>query len=315
MGELQPFSFYHASTTPTMEYNRLFPLYRHSKDLRQDERSLVLFWLFWQTSSPGKNRTSLLPIGSMASDQTGGWQFSLIGLDPAVPVSWLRHSHGPDHTKAFFAPFYDYQREEDRVTLSLAGISQLALYRSETTTTDHRQRIFPLYRYHLDRTQDASSLNVLLAYQQKRSPEHARYTLFPLWQYEHRVDRDESRLNAVGFGKLSLYEHHREPIRTSNRLFPLYRFASDQDTGETAFSLLWPLIDYKSRQGTVTSASLLWWLISYDHPDEALFSDQVFGGTKMAMIRRVVSPDESLFEINPVFPLYRYRSSPDGATS
>lgn len=315
MGKLPPLSLYHASTTPTMAYNRLFPLYRYSKDLRQDERSLMLFWLFWQTSSPEKNRTSLFPIGSMASDQAGGWEFSLIGLDPAIPVSWIRHSHGPDHAKGFFAPFYDYQREGDRVTLSLAGISQLALYRSETTATDHRHRIFPLYRYHLDRTQDVSSLNVLLAYQQKRSPEHARYTLFPFGQYEHRIDRDESRLNALGFGKFSLYEHHKEPSRTSNRLFPLYRYTSNQDTDETAFSLLWPLIDYKSRQGTVTSASLLWWLISYDHPDEALFSYQVFGSTKMAMIRRVVSPDESLFEINPVFPLYRYRSSPDGATS
>ena len=315
MGKLPPLSLYHASTTPLMESNRLFPLYRYRKDLQEEERSLMLFWLFWQTSSPEQSRTSFFPIGSMASDRTGGWEFSLIGLDPAAPVSWLRHSHGPDHAKAFFAPFYDYQREGDRVTLSVAGISQLALYRSETTATDHRHRIFPLYRYHLDRTQDASSLNVLLAYQQNWSPEHARYALFPLGQYEHRIDRDESRFNAVGFGRFSLYEHYKEQSRTSDRLFPLYRYTSHQETGETAFSLLWPLIDYKSKHGTVTSASLLWWLISYDHPNETLFSYQIFGLPKMAMIRRVVSPEESVFEINPVFPLYRYRSFPDGATS
>lgn len=315
MGELPPLSLYHASTTPLNEYNRLFPLYRYSKDLQQDERSLMLFWLFWQTSSPARSRTSLFPIGSLASDQAGGWEFSLIGLDPAFPVSWIRHSHGPDHARGFFAPFYDYQREGDLVTLSLAGISQLALYRSETTPTDHRHRLFPLYRYHLDLTQDASSLNVLLAYQQKRSREHASYTLFPLWQYERRSDRDESRLNALGIGRFSLYEHYNEPSRTSDRLFPLYRYISDRDTGEVDFSFLWPLVDYKSRHSTVTSASLLWWLISYDHPHTDHFSYHVFGGSKMAMIRRVISPHESLLEINPVLPLYRYRSAPNGDTS
>ena len=315
IGELPPLSLYHASTTPLIEYNRLFPLYRYSKDLQQDERSLMLFWLFWQTSSPARSRTSLFPIGSLASDQAGGWEFSLIGLDPAFPVSWIRHSHGPDHARGFFAPLYGYEREENRASLSIAGISHLALYRSETTPTDHRHRFFPLYRYHLDLTQDASSLNVLLAYQQMRSPERARYTLFPLWQYERRSDRDESRLNALGIGRFSLYEHYSEPSRTSDRLFPLYRYISDRDTGEVDFSFLWPLVDYKSRHGTVTSASLLWWLISYDHPHTDHFSYHMLGGSKMALIRRIISPHESLLEINPILPLYRYRSAPNGDTS
>jgi hypothetical protein len=69
----------------------------------------------------------------------------------------------------------------------------------------------------------------------------------------------------------------------------LYRYTSDQDTGEVDFSLLWPLADYKSRHGTVTSANLLWWLISYTHPDADHSAFQVFGGTKMAVISSLLT--------------------------
>jgi hypothetical protein len=114
---------------------------------------------------------------------------------------------------------------------------------------------------------------------------------------------------------LSLYEHHREPGRTNNRFFPLYRYTAVDETGEAAFSLLWPLVDYKSRHGEMTSASLLWWLIAYDRPDREHSSFHILGGSKMAMVRRIASPQESLFEINPILPLYQYRSVSGGGAS
>ena len=85
-------------------------------------------------------------------------------------------------------------------------------------------------------------------------------------------------------------------------------YAADDETGEAAFSLLWPLADYKSRLGTITSASLLWWLMSYEHPDADHSAFHMLGGSNMAMIRRITSPAESLFEFNPILPVYRYRS-------
>jgi hypothetical protein len=313
---MEPVSLFRYHADPDSVVHRLFPLYSYSRDLQQDERSLSAFWLFWRTSSPTVSRTSLFPLASWsANDATGEHTWSLIGLDPAAPVSWIRHSHGPNHAKGLFAPLYDYEREGDRTALSIGGISNLALYRSEDSPTDHGHRLFPLYRYRHNLVQDSSWLNVLLAYQQERSPDHASDALYPLWQYERRTHREESRFNALGIGRLSLYDHHREPGRTSDRLFPLYRYTANHDTDEKDFSLLWPLIDYKSRQGAVTSASLLWWLISYDHPDMNHFSYYVFGGSKMAMVRRVISPHESLLEINPVIPLYRYRSETAGGRS
>jgi hypothetical protein len=312
----EPASLFRYHAAPDSIVHRLFPLYSYSKDLEQDEQSLSAFWLFWRTTSPTKSQTSLFPLTSWSTnDATGERTWSLIGLDPAIPVSWIRHSHGPDHAHSFFAPFYDYQREGSRTDLSIGGISRLALYGSVDSPTEHSHRIFPLYRYHYNLVQEASSLNVLLAYQQERSPAHASDTLSPFWQYERRIDREESRFNALGIGRLSLYEHHREPGTTSDRLFPLYRYATNDVAGETKFSLLWPLVDYKSHAGTITSASLLWWLVDYDRPDREHSRFHVFGGSKMAMVRRVVSPHESAFELNPVIPLYRYRSIPGGNTS
>ena len=312
---LPTLSLYHASTTPLMQHHRLFPIYSYTKDDQQGERSLSAFWLFWQTNSPTKSRTSLFPLASWsANEATGERTWSLIGLDPAVPVSWIRHSHGPDQARGFFAPVYDFERDRDRTTLSIGGISRLALYRRETTPTDDSHRLFPLYRYQHNLSHDTSSLNVLLAYQRERSPNYTEDALYPLWSYGRRTDRDESRFNALGVGIFSLYEHLREPSKTTNRLFPLYRYTSNHDSGEADFSLLWPLIEYKSQQGAVTSASLLWWLISYDHPDTDHFSYYVFGGSNMAMVRRVVSSQESIFEINPILPVYRYRTLTPGRT-
>ena len=311
----EPVSLFRYHATPDLIVHRLFPLYSYSKDHQQDERSLTALWLFWQTSSPARSRTSLFPIGSMASDQAGGWEFSLLGLDPAIPVSWIRHSHGPDQAKGLFAPLYDYERERDRTTLSIGGISQLALYRSEDTPTDHRHRLFPLYQYHHDLVHDASSLNVLLAYQQERSPTHASYALFPLWQYERRNDREESRFNALGIGRLSLYEHDSGPSTTNDRLFPLYNYASNSETGQAELSVLWPLAQYQSLHGRMTSASLMWWLIAYDRPDEAHSNFHVLGGSRMAMIRRTTSPEASIFEFNPILPGFRYRSGTGGGSS
>lgn len=313
---LDAFALYRHDRDETRTLDRLFPLYSYHVDSETDTRSLSALWIFWRTSSPTMSQTSLFPLTSWSTNDVSGERtWSLIGLDPMIPVSWIRHSRGPDLARDFFAPLYDYEREGDRTTLSMGGISHLALYRSESTPTDYRQRLFPLYWYHNNLAQDTSSLNVLLAYQQERSSNHAEDTLYPLWHYERRTDREEGRFNALGFGRFSLYEHHREPSRTSDRLFPLYRYTANHDTDEKDFSLLWPLVDYKSRHGAVTSASLLWWLISYDHPDTDHFSYYVFGGSKMAMVRRIISPHESLLEINPVLPLYRYRSTPKGNTS
>ncbi|MBI3356188.1 MAG: hypothetical protein HY038_05360 [Nitrospirae bacterium] len=127
-------------------------------------------------------------------------------------------------------------------------------------------------------------------------------------RYEHREADHERRFNALGLGKVWFYEHHTTASAKADRLFPLYSYSSNLESGNAEFSLLWPLAEYKSRQGVMTSASLLWWLASYDRPDQTHSNFHFFGSSKMTMVRRVRSPTESTFELNPVFPLYRYRN-------
>jgi hypothetical protein len=305
---LPALSLYQASNTPLMLRHRLFPIYSYTQDYNQDERSLTAFWIFWRTASPTKSQTSLFPIASVTSDQAGGWDLGILGLDPMIPVSWIRHSQKLNQAKGFFAPFYDYRRNGDDSSLSIVGISALALYRNEHTSTADFHRLFPLYRYHHDLTNDGTSMNALLLYQQEQSPQHTSHALFPLWQYERRNDGEESRFNALGIGRSSLYEHDRKPGRTTDRFFPLYHYASDENTGDAELALLWPLAEYKSRHGIMTSASLLWWLAGYEHPDSDHTNFYFLGARRMALLRRVTSPSESIFELNPVIPLYRYRS-------
>jgi len=139
--------------------------------------------------------------------------------------------------------------------------------------------------------------------------------LLPLWQYEQRRDQDESRVNALGIGRISLYEHHAKATGTTDRFFPLYKYTSIHAKDESELSFLWPLVEYRSRKGAVTSASLLWWLASYEHPEADYSAFYLLGGSKMAMVRRMTSPRESVFEFNPVLPLYRYQHETERGTS
>jgi len=130
-------------------------------------------------------------------------------------------------------------------------VSQLAIYRQEETPSNRSHRLFPIYSYQHDLTEDVTQTRILLVYKHEQSPIHAADRLLPLWQYERWNDQSETRLNALGFGSLSLYEHHTKPTGTTDRFFPLYEYVSNHDRDETEFSLLWPLAN--SRAGRVRS--------------------------------------------------------------
>jgi hypothetical protein len=218
----------------------------------------------------------------------------------------MRHSQGPDAARGLFVPFYDYRREGAAHTLSIGGLSSLALYRQEEGPAESSHRLFPLYGYSHDRIHDINRTSILLAYQHEQAPDHAIDILEPLWRYEHREADHERRFNALGLGKVWFYEHHSTASAKADRLFPLYGYSSNLESENAEFSLLWPLAEYKSRQGVVTSASLLWWLVSYDRPDQAHLDFHFLGVSRMALVRRVMTPAESTFELNPVIPLFRY---------
>ncbi len=316
IGGIPALSIYAHETTPSAVHDRLFPLYSYRTDDTTDTTSFSALWMFWRTMSPTISKTSLFPIGSFSTDEaTGETSWSMIGLDPALPVSWIRHSWAQDSARGLFVPLYDYRREQGQTTLSIGGLSYASLYRQEDSSTLHSHRLFPIYSYRHDLAQDVARTSVLLAYEHERTPSGNTDTLIPIWRYERGHNQDETRFNVLGFGTWSLFEHHATSTGTTDRLFPLYKYVSTRETGDAEFSFLWPLVDYKSRQGTVTSASLLWWLVSYEHPDANHSDFHFLGASKMALVRRMSSPRESIFEFNPIIPLYRYRHETERGTS
>jgi len=306
---IEPVSLFRSQSSPTQSAHHAFPLYSYRADDTTDTSSFSALWMFWRTTSPTMSQTSLFPIASMAKDEvTGETSWSMIGLDPALPISWIRHSWTQDSARGLFVPLYDYRREQDQTTLSIGGLSYASLYRQEDSSTLHSHRLFPIYSYRHDLSQDVARTSVLLAYEHERTPSRNTDTLIPFWRYERGHNQDETRFNLLGFGTWSIFEHHATSTGTTDRLFPLYKYASTRETGDAEFSFLWPLVDYKRRQGVVTSASVLWWLAAYERPDPDHTNSHLLGVGKMALVRRTTSPQESVFELNPVFPLYRYRN-------
>jgi len=316
IGGIPALSLYAHETTPSAVHDRLFPLYSYRADDTTDTTSFSALWMFWRTTSPTISKTSLFPIASLATDEaTGERSWSLIGLDPALPISWIRHSWTQDSARDLFVPLYDYRREQGQTTLSIGGLSYASLYRQENSSSLHSHRLFPIYSYRHDLVQAVAQTSVLLAYEHEHTTSRDTDTLIPFWRYERGLNQDETRINVLGVGTWSLFEHHATSKGTTDRLFPLYKYASTRETGNAEFSFLWPLVDYKSRQGVVASASLLWWLVSYEHPDTDHSDFHFLGASKMALVRRMTSPRESVFEFNPIIPLYRYRHETERGTS
>jgi len=313
---VEPVSLFRSQSSPTQSAHHAFPLYSYRADGTTGTTSFSALWMFWRTTSPTISKTSLFPIASLSTDEaTGERSWSMIGLDPALPISWIRHSWTQDSARGLFVPLYDYRREQDQTTLSIGGLSSASLYRQEDSSTLHSHRLFPIYSYRHDLAQDVAQTSVLLAYEHESTPSRNTDTLIPFWRYERGHNQDETRVNALGLGTWSLFEHHATSTGTTDRLFPLYKYASTRETGDAEFSLLWPLAEYKSRQGVVTSASLLWWLVSYEHPDADHSDFHFLGASKMALVRRMSSPRESVLEFNPIIPLYRYRHETERGTS
>ena len=129
------------------------------------------------------------------------------------------------------------------------------------------------------------------------------------------MDHTHGNRSVLPTEVLACYANTRQHRLARPIVFSPYKYASTRETGGAEFSLLWPLVDYKSRQGVVISASVLWWLASYEHPHTDHPDFHFVETSKIALIRRMTSPRESVFKINPIIPPYRYRHKQEGGTS
>ncbi len=292
---------------PTRSAHRFTPVYAYAHDREKEETSMNALYLYWHTRTKQTEQQSLMPLGSLRTDDAAQtWGFTLLGLDPVVLASLVRHTVSPAETRSLLFPFYDYRREGSDLSFSLGGVSELSLFRYQTTPTMTRHRFFPLYDYRRDEREQSTALHVMLLYEDQSSQIQTSNRLFPLWHYDNHRDTGETRLGFVGWAPFSLYQAVTSPTQRSRRLFPVYAHRTDLSTGRGETDWLWPLLNVRSQDGKTTEWNALWWLAHYEQPTDESYEFRLFGGSKMALLRRAVSPERSSFDLNPVLPLFSY---------
>jgi len=280
IGTWPAFSLYEHVVIGPQTTDRFFPLYFYAHNDVREEISVSALFVYWHKSTPTMDQNSLFPLLSVRRDEAEKeWKVSAIGLDPFVPVSLFHQAGGEDMMSGRLFPLYDYRRDGAKAGMSLVGVNKFALYRHENDA---------------ERTRD---------------------WLFPLWEYQHDALSGKMQLGLLGFPPVSLYLHTQSPEHTSDRLFPFYNYTANHKTGEAEFSFLWPLLAYKSQDGQTTEASLLWWLFSYSRPDSENREVSILGIPPAAVVLSSVTPQRTLFEFNPILPLYRYESEKDKGVS
>ncbi len=321
IGTWPAFSLYEHAVRGSQTTDRFFPLYYYAHDDVREEITLSALFVYWHKSSPTMAQNSLFPLLSVSSDEVEKeWKVSAIGLDPFVPVSLFHQAGGEDVMSGRLFPLYDYRRDGAKVGVSLVGVNKFALYRHEKDAAKTRDWLFPLWEYQHDASSETTRLGLLgyppvSVYLHNQSPEKTSDWLFPLWRYQYDASSETTRLGLLGYPPVSLYLHDQSPEKTSDRLFPFYAYAANHKTGMAEFSVLWPFFNYKSQDGQITEASLLWWLFRYTSPSSESREVSILGIPPAAVILSSVTPQRTLFEFNPILPLYHYESEKDKGVS
>lgn len=307
MGKWSVASLIEIADDQTGTTHRFTPLYAYAHDREQEETSLNILYLYWYARSKQAQQHSMVPLGSLRVDDIAHEQrFTLLGLDPLVPASLVRHTVSPIEVQHLLFPLYEYRRKDAITSFSLGGVPEFSLFRHQTTPTMTRHRLFPIYNYGHDPQEQRRTLDVMLLYGHECSPAKTSTRFFPLWHYENNRDTNETRLGFVGWAPFSLYQAVTTPTQRSRRLFPLYVHRTDLVTGRDETDVVRPFLNVKRQNGETTEWSVLWWLAHYEEPTSESYEFRLFSSSKMAVLRRAVSPDRSSFDFSPVLPLYSY---------
>ena len=299
IGESPSLSLYEHGTKADRLIDRFSPLYAYYRDDRTKERALNLLLLYNHHASPERVEDIFFPL----------YRYSRNSLQDETRINALLywHTSTPRSTHDGFFPLYHYEQEKEGYqSISLLGISKYALYRHERQPTLITDQFFPLYRYRHDLNAEKIRFNAMLLFHYKEDTTNRGHFLFPLYSYKNDMAKGEQRIGLLGFAPISLYQHLKTQEKTDDRLLFLYHYRSDAVLKETDFSLLWPLIHYKSQNGKVTETSVLWWLFNYGQPAEGHQEFRILGGPAMAVARSKITPERSVFEFNPIIPFYSY---------
>ena len=137
---------YRHQTAPSGTIDRFFPLYRYegNADSQTHEFDLLGYreasWFRYE-DDPNHSTHRLLGLYNYDYSRDGSSQISALGYRR---LSLYLHRSQDDLTEDRLVPLHDYFRDGDNSSFSLLGISEIALYRQESSPSLFRHRLFPL---------------------------------------------------------------------------------------------------------------------------------------------------------------------------
>ena len=224
----EEFSFAGYGHAPSRAWQHFFPLYRSTEDLTTQTRdtsvlgigplSLLRYW-----STPAGLGHRFFPIYFYDHPATEEWHWS--ALIPGS-LSLYRHDAEGTNIRDRFIPLYDWRRKGDWREFSLLGISDFSMFYQESGPTRFANRLFPVYRYRHDLAADDTTMETLFLHRHHFTPERADDRFLFLWDATWQRQQPVWELDLFGLKPFTWFHYESSPLRTANRLFPVYGYQS-----------------------------------------------------------------------------------------
>jgi hypothetical protein len=214
----------------------LWPLGTYEK--RGDDIWFHLFPLYWHEEHSRQRFTLFLPLyfNYLEDEKSYFHLFPLYG----------HHARGASYDRYFvLGPLFIYANDFAREQRQWDFLFPLASHRSDRDGS--ATRFLPLYFSGYDRASERSYRYLFPVYGAWESPTFQHSFLFPLYGSEEDKKADERRFSLLGLPPiralrpiptLALYEHLSAPDRTTDRFFPVYRYARWFNEGRAEINAL-----------------------------------------------------------------------------
>jgi len=256
-------------------YNRYFvlgPLAITTYDTRSDRREWdVLFPLFHHGTELNRSATRLFPLYfSWENRQQGTWYRHVLPL--------YGRSVTVETDLSYLFPFYGSvtNRSTDETRTSAIGLPPipsakfpaLALYEHTTTPTMVSDRLFPLYQYSYNSTEDLRQLDMIVLFRSRMGPMLTAHRLFPLYYYENDRARNRTGFALLGYEQFSLAGYGHDADSTWHQFLPLYRSTEHLTAGTHDVNALGigPLSLFRYWGNQSGTGHRFFPLYVYDHP-------------------------------------------------
>ncbi|MDH5527004.1 MAG: hypothetical protein OEY97_06800 [Nitrospirota bacterium] len=261
------FPFYHYERDGTFTYHGVRPFYSLATDPAREFRRLNILWPLSSFDRRGDyGRSYAFPLYR----HRWGPDYRSRMLAP-----FYFHNQHPGYDSLHVWPFYSRIEKQDEYRE--AGF-MYPLFRWRRYVDGGYERHLPWPIVHFAERNGVVSQNVLPVYMRNagpdhsrgfftlfywnRAPSHSRTGLFPLWSHERKGDAVTDGLmplyhfrkgpNITEFAtpwlihpEISLFRLKASDTRLHHRLFPIYSYRAQRDTGARSFSMLGPLFSYQ----------------------------------------------------------------------